>query len=268
MTDEPGLDSVLARALEGRRTDGAHPAVEALLAYHEQSLPEPEAERLRDHLAECPACAEVIRDLALFPDVEPPAGRRAPGDLERHRAWRRLERRLREEPARPRAAEAPRRTGALPWAVAALFLLAAVTLGLWGLGRQAPPPPGEPRTGMPVVELLPTAPLERGATGGEWATVPPGTASVLFLLETGELRPFPEHRLRLVTEDGRELWSRAGVEPWAPGRFAVELPRSLLEPGQHQLLLEGLRDGEAEPLGAYRFRVEAGGGASPIRSEP
>lgn len=41
-----------------------HPAAEELVAYHRRELAPRAAERLRDHLADCAACADLVLDLA------------------------------------------------------------------------------------------------------------------------------------------------------------------------------------------------------------
>lgn len=59
---------------DGAITDEAaehHPAVEELVAYHRRELDPAAAERLREHLADCTECADLVLDLArhdLWPE--------------------------------------------------------------------------------------------------------------------------------------------------------------------------------------------------------
>ncbi|HEX2643010.1 MAG TPA: zf-HC2 domain-containing protein, partial [Thermoanaerobaculia bacterium] len=63
--DKPPLDEALRElAARARRDLGAHPTPELLAAYHAGELPEDEVEQIRDHLALCPECGELLLDLA------------------------------------------------------------------------------------------------------------------------------------------------------------------------------------------------------------
>jgi hypothetical protein len=265
--DEATLDRALFAAAR-RHQDGGHPSADELAAHAAGELAEEEREGLEEHLARCPECASVVRDLAAFPALEPPPGTPARDDERVQAAWERLAGTLGEESAgggddeRPRVLRWPPARGGfwapLPWAIAAALLLATVSLALWGvhlqrsLARLA-----DARINVPVVELVPAgAAAERGAAG-ERLAVPSGGRSAVFLLELGDLRPFTQYRVELVA-NGEPVWSRSGLRPVGDGRFTLELPLRLLAPGRYELRLSGLADGDETPLARYLFTVSAG----------
>jgi hypothetical protein len=71
-----------------------HPAAEELIAYHRRELEPPAAERLREHLADCADCADLVLDLAEY-DLWPERRERL-SDEELAAERQRLERRLTE----------------------------------------------------------------------------------------------------------------------------------------------------------------------------
>ncbi len=156
---ERALREAVRRAAAGG--SGAHPPAEELAAYQRRALDEQAAEQVRAHLAACPECADLVLDLAAFPDLAPPAGD-APlsaAGLAERRA--RLARRLaaeeagagaRQPAAGPRplpvsqgdpvpaggAAGASRWRSAPPllYAAAAGLLVAVAVLAAWGAGQR------------------------------------------------------------------------------------------------------------------------------------
>jgi hypothetical protein len=86
---------------EGVGERRGHPAVEELVAYHQDGLAEEARERLQDHLALCKECARLLLDLEGFADLEPPseAHRLSDGDVEEAKASLRV--RIRGDAALP-----------------------------------------------------------------------------------------------------------------------------------------------------------------------
>lgn len=249
-SDKPDLDQAIRRmAAEDRRTRTEHPDPEELLAYHERQLTEPEAERLRDHLAGCPECARVVLDFEAFPDLEPPGEeyRLTPADVERER--RALEARI-EARSRP---VWQRHQVLLPLA-AALFL-GALGLGVWGLALQdrlerATGPRGDVWI---VADLRPASEPVRGPE--PTVRVPEWAGRAVLLLS---LRPGQEHqayRVDVVSPNGGLLVSDLPVRRAPDGLLAVELPPELLVPGELRLELSGSQRGTWERVAEYRVEL-------------
>ena len=160
---EPAIRALSARA---ERQLGLHPSPETLVAYHEGGLAGEERERLRDHLALCADCAQLLLDLAAFPEVEVPAGLRKPSDGEVEEAWQVMRGRLKAE-EKPGAPALPIPSNVVPlsrpnprpqpaylkWALAASWLLVA-GLGLWVFElRRENARLAEPAVNVAVVDL-------------------------------------------------------------------------------------------------------------------
>lgn len=262
--DEASLDAALSASARRSRTED-HPPVEDLLAHATGELSVEARDDLQEHLARCPQCAGVARDLAAFPDLEPPPGTAPPDDERVQAAWRRFARAAErhasadDQEAPPAALVPPHRAGAwapLPWALAAALLLATLSLGFWGLRLQRDLARlADARINVPVVELAPVGEAAERGPATERVVVASGGRSAVFVLELGDLRPFARYRVRLLADGQRELWSRTGLEPRGEGRFTLELPLRLLAPGRYELRLSGLDEGAETTLASYRFAV-------------
>lgn len=103
-SERPDLrTSLKALAARDRRTLTAHLEPEQLLAYRAGELPEGEVEALRDHLALCPECAELLLDLDDFTPDASPVSKAAISDQEIEAAWIALRDRLAREGQLPLA---------------------------------------------------------------------------------------------------------------------------------------------------------------------
>jgi hypothetical protein len=86
----------------GRRRSGqGHPAVEELVAYHQDELAGEARELLQDHLALCKDCARLLLDLEGFADLEPPSESHRLLDADVEEAKAALKARLRAESSSP-----------------------------------------------------------------------------------------------------------------------------------------------------------------------
>ncbi len=118
--------------------------------------------------------------------------------------------------------------------------------------------PGPRRTGVDVTYLLTLA--TRGAAAGDAVPaveVPEGEGRVLLQLDAGgEGDYYDAFQARLLGPGGDELWSRTGLaaDP-DTGTVDLALPAQAIDPGRHEVLLEGLSDGEFELVGAYEMDV-------------
>ena len=240
-------------AAEARRSlVEEHPLPEELLDYHAGDLPEAERERIQEHLALCPACLRALLDLEAFPDVEPVRPEDRLTDAELDRAWQRLQRTV-EPVAHDRSRIAPP-----VLALAAVLLLAVVGLSLWvvrlrGEVREL----SSPQADVLVADLLPRAEaVERTEGDGEVVRVPGWADRILLILNLADPATHPEYRIEITAQDGREVWSRAGVRRSADGTFALEVPRRFLPAGRYRIRLSGIAGGSELPVAEYLVRIE------------
>ncbi len=220
--EKPDLDAALRElaAEERRRLGGEHPDPEVLLAYQQEDLPEAEAERIRDHLALCRECGELVLDFAAFPGLEPPAGGPRVDRREIRERWRELQ-------AAMGGARMPAwRRSAVVLPLAAAFLVAALGLGAWNVSlRERLTEATAPRGIVPVFDVSPESRVTRG-TSRNTLQLPATADRVVVSLLVGEPRDFPAYEVDLTDAGGRRLV--AGLEVRRappPGEgFSPELP--------------------------------------------
>lgn len=246
------LDAAIREALAEERSapPGDHPEPDVLLAYHEGGLSEEEAERIREHLVECEACADVILDYAAFPDLEPPAeeDRLTPAELRHDRQA--LEARI-GSGGRSRWSRAE--YAALP--AAAVFLLAALGLGIWGWqlrGNVAELEATVAELRAPEsVELVTLSDPEEGTRGVERIVLQLDTEGLVVLSLPWTSDGFSRYSIDLRSADDEIAVRELEVEEQDRGGFAVKLARDLFEPGENVLELYGHREGERVLLARY-----------------
>jgi hypothetical protein len=249
---KPDLDDALRElAEEDRRGLADHPDPVTLLDYHERRLPEAEADRVQEHLARCPECAQAVLDFAAFPDLEPPTEehRLTPADVQSR--WRELRARLEAE----RRPVWQRHQVLLP--LAAGLFVAVVGLGVWaGALRERVERLEGPRGDVYAVSLRPES---AGLRGGEVQEIPTwaGRVPVYLSLATAEA-DYPSYEVDLLTESGRGIVTGIPVRRGPGGPFGLELPRSLLPPGEYRFELFGVQGAAREELGRYPLVVTEG----------
>ena len=255
----PLAPALRALAADARRELGPHPGDDQLVAYHERRLDEPEAERLRDHLALCAACAGLLLDLAAFSAGEPAAASELT-DGEVEDAWRSLARRLPAAASRRQALPPGRSSRWLPWAVAAALLAGVVALSAWiVILRQELRSRLRPRADAVLANLEPRGEGTRGEAGaGEERPRAdrPATLILHALPERGD--PSYELEIREARPGGRLLWHEGGLRSRDLGVLVLELPAGALPPGSYQLRLYGLDAGRREPLADYDLAMAPG----------
>jgi hypothetical protein len=251
-----------------------HPSPETLAAYHEGELADAEAERLRDHLALCPDCAELLLDLGGFADLAPPAGVRDLTDGEVETAWRALRPRLDEGreapsasnlvrlPSPPSVARPSRAAASWRWALAASWL-AVVGLSLWvvALHREIARGAGAaaPVADVAVAGLSPAGgDSTRGREEPRQPVLSASRGLVLQLVAAG----LPDHagytvEIQEAGTTGRVVWSgRAERDPMEKD-FTVVLPPGFLRPGRYQVHLYGTEAGARRRMADFAFQVGA-----------
>ncbi len=100
-----------------------------------------------------------------------------------------------------------------------------------------------------------------GGLRGEVETIrlPAAAGRVILLLVLDDSSPLPKYRVELARQGtGESLWHNDEVLPVRdPAEIRLDLPSSLLAPGDYQLRLLGWEDGRFRPAGEYLFRIEA-----------
>lgn len=210
----------LATALEESLT--GHLGPEELQDFAAGALPEPEQERMREHLALCRTCARKVLDLKESP--APEAEPRELTDRELEAQWRRFR----------AALPAPSR-----WKRATLAVAAVLLLGIAGVVWDA-------QSRRVDVELAAT----RGAEAEE-VRLPARTGRVRFKLDLGAPGD-PAYDVEIVAADGHQILSERGV-PRQDSMVVVEVPARRLSQGAYKIRVSGPQ-GQLEA--EYRIHVE------------
>jgi len=286
----PALEPALqALAGESRRDLGDHPSPEKLAAYHEGALPLGEEERLRDHLALCPDCAQLLLDLAGFPGLEPPAGARALTDGEVDAAWQTMRSRLggggEERPAVPALLRLPQplpispmspisqvspaaaisstvpssRSAFWAWALAASWLVVG-GLSFWVVElRQENARLEEPAVNAVVSDLTANGDSTRGGSESREPQTLLASSRLLLILNAPDL---PAHagyevEVREDREAGSVVWTGRNLHPSLEKNFTLDLAPDFLRPGKYQVRLYGVDAGKRQKLADYPLRIGA-----------
>ncbi|HEV7518717.1 MAG TPA: hypothetical protein VGR07_20665 [Thermoanaerobaculia bacterium] len=261
---EPALRTLTARL---ERQLGEHPSPETLAAYHEGRLAAEEGERLRDHVALCADCAQLLLDLTAFPEIEAQAGSRRPTEGEVDEAWEALQARLGEsEAAIPNVVRMPQSSPTVsrpqpaywPWALAASWLV-VLGLGLWVVElRRENARLAEPAVNAVVADL--TAEGEQ-VRGGERGSVKISSAAGRAFLDfdAAGLPPHSAYEVEILSGPGtgRALWTGRELKRSRDDHFTLDLQPGFLSPGSYRLRLFGVGDGHREKLADYPFEIGA-----------
>ena len=256
MDKKPPIEPVLrALAAKARRTLDDHPTPEELVAYRAGELTAEDEERIRDHLALCRDCSQLLLDLKEFEDAAPEeeAGL---SDIQVEAAWRRLRPRLEERKVltSPRWFASPR----FAYGLAAGLFLCTVGLSVWGLSLQ--------QKVRELSEPLPNAPIgDLHAEGGGAVRGGPGEPEILRSRPGGVLvldfdpRDFRRFdvELRKDGKGGELLWSGGGLVESEEGSYTLGLPRSGFQPGLYWIDLYGVDGGRREWVAGLAFRLDA-----------
>jgi hypothetical protein len=203
-----------------------------LLAYCQKELPEPERQRVAEHLSECPkcrkACDEIQLGVALARQI---AVQPAPEGM-----WEEISAALDPALTRPASANWPAPTrkasGVWRWTLAATFLLlVAVAGGGWYYWRLSQPSwevarlEGSPRVGWGTIE-------ETGRLAvGDWLETDDSSRALINVGEIGEVEIERNTRVRLLNADEHRLRLARGTMHatiWAPPRsFVVDTPSAV-----------------------------------------
>ncbi len=250
------IEAVREVAAAKRRQLPAHPAADELVAYQEQQLPGAAAARVREHLAICPECAQLVLDLSTFPDVPLRDAAMALSPEEDEEDFEALLGQLPEQRADvvplPAPAPGPRRWPVLM--MAASLLLGVLGLGLWLGGVGSPLRPAPDARAAVLLDLYPVAPDARGAGSEEVVEIPAGDAHLVLVLNASDLGSFPAYEAE-VRSGGRLVLRGAGLKPGAKDTVTLIVPRAALPADRYEVLLFGSSE-DAGNTRIARYLVE------------
>jgi hypothetical protein len=269
--DDEIAGAVRAFAKQRRKESTLHLLPEDLLAYHEGQLSPDESEEVREHLALCDRCSDLVLDLASFPEIEPPSSAGAVAeDVAFARRWELLRTRLQGEGERN---PAPRRERGRSLRRRAFFLLppvsgalaagfAAVSLGLafWTVSlHQRLTDLSRPAVRVAVSSLVPreTA-AARDGEGAEHTSLPAWADRLLLILNLFEPRSYSAYQVQIfdALKGGKAIWSSRDLRRAPDGNFAFEVPRSFLPAGAYRIELSGLEGSRRDRLAVYNLLLD------------
>lgn len=270
MDDEkPPLTDALRRLAEQkRRSLTNHPTPQELASYHAGELP-PEAEaRLREHLALCRECSDLLLDLAGFADLKPPEGVPELTDDEVEQDWQALRARMGEEPAEEKkpAEVVPIRPVGVPkgerdyplWKPIAASLLIGVLGVSYGVhermqraeNQQEPDSGDVQNSGAYVPEVFDLDSTVRGGKPGESSRMSSQRGGLFFV---APLEERPSYRVEIRQGD-RVVWQTRISGP--VDSIPVNINRGFLKPGSYEIRLLGGESGRETPQVEYDLEVE------------
>jgi hypothetical protein len=257
------------------------PRLPLLLAAHEGALPPEQQSRVEAHLASCPFCRSLVRDVE-----DAGLGTPTAEELERIRARVRA-----HGPSEQPPVHAPRRWTSPPLLALAASLVAVVGLGLYTLSLQrkgdalertlaslrdaatqgqqrvavlegqvaalreeVERPGGE--ANVPVVDLEPLG-ARRSDEASRSFTLPQNARFVTLILQVngaGNAGNVDVLTVEIHDARGELRWSFEGLRPSAAGIVTVLAPRGVLPDGDTVVTLVRTRDGRRLTVAEYRAR--------------
>lgn len=253
-------------AEQERRTPSEHATPGELTACHEGTLPPPVEARVREHLAHCRLCSDLLLDLAGFADLAPPPGVPELTDAEVEEDWQALRARMgegeegsvpREETPKPPGEVVPIRRPSTatrvkpdrdfsPWKVAAAaILVAAVGLSVWKLTSK-------PQVSRPAE---PAQILDQGLTlRGTETLAERISANRPAVFNFYPLENYARYEGRILQERD-VVWKTSDVLS-KDETVSFEIPGGSLEPGRYRAVLYGLGQGPPQATGSIDFEVD------------
>lgn len=280
---EPTLRSFAAQA---RHVLDEHPTPKILVDYHAGDLPADQEEKLRDHLALCHECADLLLDLVTFADFTPPEETAALANSEVEAAWQKVQPRLvAKEPGEGatvlemprRAAETPRarrsdagsevvawqRKMRVVYALAATLLVGVVGLSVWGfsLKRQVHESVA-PQANPASVDAISLRESTRGDKEKEEAVVPGENRFFLWLHpslppELTEFPQYPDYAVEIREARSKRPVISLGGLLLKDGRFSLDLPGASFSPGVYLVDLYGVNKDRREKIDTLTFQIAA-----------
>ena len=227
-----------------------HPDLDTWIAYREGTPSEEEERRLRDHLATCPRCTQLLLEMEAFINGNGEVPKVA--DFEKAAVWRLLK--------AARDSESSHRPRPRTWMSAVAAVLLAI-LGVGGLIHQQSELHElrgallKPQANVPIVDLNPGSRLRSLSSPAQEVVVPAdrGFTLILNLLEsTADV----SYGARVLDGDGEEVVTVKGLRIDDLGTLTVLMPAHLLAPGLHTLEVRGSgAPQDAAPLETFRINL-------------
>jgi hypothetical protein len=268
--DKPPFEESLRELTARRLAAQGHPSPEDLAAYRAGELGTEQHERIKDHLAICEDCSQLVLDLAEFEQFEP-GQNLTPADAQAEVSWQRLRGRLKDEgelddsrvtdPAPILAPHPSRRRvpawqrPAIPWALAAGLALCVVGLELrvGSLGREV--------RELSKPQVVPAFPLvseedavRGGSDSGLSAHTGKGVSYDLSLPSDPRIPTYPLYSVQIVPAAGSAQPIRIAPRPAEDGVLRIFLP-SAPEPGDYYFQVFGVQGEKETSVGRYPFKV-------------
>lgn len=236
-----------------RSSQAAHPEMDELIDYYQERLDGTAAARVREHLADCRECTELVLDLEDFAQAES-----SPPMPEEITEARLVARAVTWEVR----AERWRNAGLI---AASLFLATSVPLGLyfWSHGQRGSSEVAglSPEVNLPLISLYPRSAL-RGGRENRWE-FQPGARWVHVVLTTEDLPQGTGYQVVIVEAAGREVLALEGLQQTAVGTFSFGLPTARVPPGTYELRLFRQTNGKRVLVDKYPLKIVAVEGAGP-----
>jgi hypothetical protein len=269
--DDEISEAVRAFVRQRRKGLKSHPVPEDLLAYHEGQLSAEESEEVREHVAVCARCADLVQDLAHFPEPEPTdPSSEASEEAILARRWESLQKRLgqegglglapRTERGKPRRQWGFFRLRPISGTLAAGLVAVSVGLAFWALVlQQRLAELSRPAVRVAVSSLVPREiAAARDEEQLEPTAVPAWADRILLILNLFEPRSYSAYQVEIfdALQDGRVIWSNRDLRRAPDGNFAFEVPRSFLPAGAYRIELSGLDRSRRDRLAVYNLLLD------------
>ncbi|HKH49899.1 MAG TPA: zf-HC2 domain-containing protein [Thermoanaerobaculia bacterium] len=245
-------DRLRAHLRGERDATGRHPPPERIAAYHERRLSPGEADEVREHLAACPDCTAELLDLAdLLDDAEDQGAQDDPDA-----AWQRQRSRL-----FPREKVAPLRRA---WTAAASLGLAAALLAIVALAQwRTIARLSQPQANPPLVNLEPAGAARQGLPAAPELRLAPEARRVWVILNPEAELDAPGYDVEVVAPDGRTVLRFENLQSSEAGNFRLDVPGSVLQPGEYRILLFGKAEGGRQAIQEFKLSVRRAPPAAP-----
>lgn len=121
------------------------------------------------------------------------------------------------------------------------------------LDRIASSRPAGPQINTPIIGLRPMGDVVRGGAGV--AEEVPGGGYASLMLTPSHRETHQDHRIEVVDEAGKVVWSAEGLRRSPEEDFSFTLPPGALKPGAYTIRVSAQEDGKRVELESYGIRV-------------